>query len=125
MFNLPTLKPGEILKGSERWREDHEKELETLLDRAETQGYLSIGDLTEIFPKGEDDVEGLSIIMMKLRKQGIDIYDQASLSESVLKSEEDTQPIKRVALDQVRSDDTVGLYLKEMSQVPLLSLEEE
>jgi len=110
---------------SGRWREDHEKEVETLLDRADIQGYLTIEDLMEIFPNGDDDVEGLSIIMMKLQKQGVDIYDQKSFNKRIMKSEEDTQPIKRVALDQVSSDDTVGLYFKEMSRVPLLSLEEE
>ena len=110
---------------SGRRHEMDEKAVDALLERAETQGYLSIEDLMEIFPEGDEDIESLSRIMLKLRKQGVEIYDQESFDEAVLRSEEDTRPIKLVELDQVKSDDTVGLYLKEMSRVPLLSLEEE
>ncbi|HAF49119.1 MAG TPA: RNA polymerase subunit sigma, partial [Anaerolineaceae bacterium] len=110
---------------SGHWREDHEKKVETLLDRADIQGYLTIEDLMEVFPDGDDDVENLSIIMLKLKQQGVEIFDQESLTQRIMKSEEDTRPIKRASLEQVSTDDTVGLYLKEMSLVPLLSLEEE
>jgi RNA polymerase primary sigma factor len=106
-------------------RKDDETILEDLLDRADAQGYLTIEDLMAVFPDGDEDVASLSAIMLKLRKQGVDIYDQESFNQKILRSEEDTQPVKTAGLDQVKSDDTVGLYLKEMSCVPLLSLAEE
>ena len=108
-----------------RRREKDEKALDALLERAETQGYLTIEDLMEVFPEGDEDIETLSTIMLQLQREGVEIFDEESFKEIVQKSEEDTKPIRRVQLEQVKSDDTVGLYLKEMSLVPLLSLEEE
>jgi RNA polymerase primary sigma factor len=110
---------------SENRRKDNEKVLDALLERADVQGYLTIEDLMVFFPEGDDDIESLSDIMLQLRKLGVDIFDQESLDKIILRSEEDTRPIKRVGLDQISSEDTVGLYLKEMSRVPLLSLAEE
>lgn len=106
-------------------REKGNKAVDALLERAESQGYLTIEDLMEVFPEGDEDVESLSTIMLRLRREGVEIFDQESLEEVFRRSEEDTKPIRRVELDQVKSDDTVGLYLKEMSRVPLLILEEE
>jgi RNA polymerase primary sigma factor len=102
-----------------------EKALDALLERADAQGYLTIEDLMEIFPEGDEDIESLSAIMLKLHREGVEIFDQESFEEAIQRSEEDTKPIRRVELEQVKSDDAVGLYLKEMSRVPLLSLEEE
>ena len=108
-----------------RQREAREKAVDALFERAESRGYLTIDDLMEIFPDGDEDIESLSIIMLKLRREGVEIFDQESMEEVLRRSEEDTKPIKRAELDHVKSDDTVGLYLKEMSTVPLLSYEEE
>lgn len=99
--------------------------IDLLLERADSQGFLTIEDLMEFFPKGDEDVETLSAIMITLRKQGVEILDQDSLSESLSEGEDQDGNRKPVGLEAVSSDDTVGLYLKEMSRVPLLSVEEE
>ena len=98
--------------------------IELLLERADSQGFLTIEDLMEFFPKGDEDVETLSAIMITLRKQGVEILDQDSLSE-LISDEEGQDEQQHMGLEAVSSDDTVGLYLKEMSKVPLLSVEEE
>lgn len=110
---------------SDRQHDKNEKAVETLLERADSQGYLTIEDLMETFPDGDEDVESLSSIMLILRKQGVDILDKESLKKLLSEDENAVKPIKRVGIDMVGSDDTVGLYLKEMSRVPLLSMDEE
>ncbi len=106
-------------------RNPREETIESLLERSDSQGFLTINDLMELFPKGDEDVEMLSAIMLALKKQGVDILDQDSLEALTSDEQEEEGRKKKVGLDAVNSDDTVGMYLKEMSRVPLLSVEDE
>ncbi len=111
---------------SERQRTQTEKIIELLLERADSQGYLTIEDLMEAFPEGDEDVETLSTIMLILRKQGIEVLDQESFERNHAdEGDADEDEVPRPGIERVGSDDTVGLYLKEMSRVPLLSVDEE
>ena len=96
--------------------------LSMLLEKADVQGYLTTEDLMEFYPDGNDDTEHLNSIVLALRRRGIEILDRENeLDED--ESQSDFEPM--TDLERVGSDDTIGLYLKEMSRVPLLSLDEE
>jgi RNA polymerase primary sigma factor len=100
--------------------------LSMLLEKADVQGYLTTEDLMEFYPNGDEDAEHLSAIVVALRRRGVDILDRESDYEEEVEEpliQNGFEPI--IDIERIGSDDTVGLYLKEMSRVPLLSVSEE
>jgi RNA polymerase primary sigma factor len=100
--------------------------LSMLLEKADVQGYLTTEDLMEFYPEGDEDNEHLTAIMVALRRRGVDILDhendlQFQDEEQIPSSDFDSF----IDLERISTDDTVGLYLKEMSRVPLLHVDEE
>jgi RNA polymerase primary sigma factor len=98
-----------------------------LLEKADIQGYLTTEDLMEAYPNVTDDRERLDAILVALRRRGVDILDQEEADPAYYDADDNIldeySPI--MDLTRISSDDTVGLYLKEMSRVPLLSSDEE
>lgn len=99
-----------------------------LLSKAETQGYLTQEDISDSFPW--EDEEALENLFASLRRRGVDLlFEDASEDPGpTLETEFGFPTASRhpyLGLEQLAPDDTVGLYFKEMSRVPLLSLEEE
>jgi RNA polymerase primary sigma factor len=109
--------------------------LDTLLEKADLQGYLTTGDIMEVFPWDGDDDERLLELFGMLHRQGVEI-----VIEEEAESEPDLSKLETISLDlnsspletalmpnleNISADDSVGLYLKEMSRVPLLTLAEE
>jgi len=101
--------------------------LHMLLEKAGVQGYITTEDLMEIFPDANEDSERLSVLLLALRRRGVDVLD----SDAEFESQTDDLPLTADfeswanPVDNISSDDTVGLYLKEMSRVPLLNVDEE
>jgi len=100
--------------------------LNMLLDKASLKGYLTTDDLIEIYPDVNRDAERLDVIMVALRNRGVEILDQGMANQEYLDERDgDPYPWKNQDIRAISTDDTIGLYLKEMSLVPLLKLEEE
>jgi RNA polymerase primary sigma factor len=100
--------------------------LSTLFEKADTQGYLTSEDIYETYPWGNENDDQLRDLLFGLRQRGVEIVDDEESAESLSLSDSspgDLDPV--LSLEFISSDDVVGLYLKEMSRVPLLSLEEE
>jgi len=105
----------------------HNREiLGQLMEKASVQGYLTTDDLLDTCPELGEDAEGLSFIMLALRHRGVDMLDSDydSLSMEGLTPPELIPWMEPEASDYT-SDDSVGMYLKEMSRVPLLKANEE
>jgi len=102
-----------------------------LFDKAEVQGYLTTDDILDLLPEAEETLEQLEEIFILLNEAGIDICEdkdaqvegEQSLGESIDGNE--TNDDGTYDLSRISSDDTVGLYLREMARVPLLKIEEE
>lgn len=106
-----------------RWKK--REAFAALLEKGDYQGYITTEDIVVVFPETEDIEERMERLQDFFRGVGIVVYEDLSQVPHHLRVRSKVEDPQRFDLSVISSDDTVGLYLKEMARVPLLNIEQE
>jgi len=118
---------------------DEDQIIASLLIKAETQGFVVLDDIVELLPEAEDNFELMEHLVKVLADAGVVVQDAAAREDEedddeligLDEGEEDYDDDEtgRLAADDdlanIGVDDGIGLYLREMTRVPLLTNQEE
>jgi RNA polymerase primary sigma factor len=111
-----------------------EKDLQTLVVKGKSQGYLTYDDVNAYLPDQDVTPEKLDNLLMALDELGIELLDQApakpgqpqlKIFPPVKEDEGPSLVLKPDEIEKKLNSDPIRLYLAQMSQIPLLDRAEE
>ncbi len=111
---------------------EYENPLAHLLQIGSDKGYVTLDDISEIYPKAENNVDQLEEAFSALLTADIPYVESEDEAEELFQDDgEDMDTVGNILFDEddplenISTSDTVGLYIKQAGKVPLLTREEE
>ncbi|MCK5316257.1 MAG: sigma-70 family RNA polymerase sigma factor, partial [Anaerolineales bacterium] len=121
---LESIDANEILAS-----EQENPAIDQLIELGKDRGYITIDDILGVLPEAEQDLDQLEEMYAALLAAGINVVDESAEEESAEReakpeAQDEGKPDEDV-LSNVDTDDSVGLYLREVGGIPLLTAQEE